>query len=88
MVGEILTRLHKLKGYHERVSFFDFRSNMNLALNGGVWDIANGTILRLAEGRIVSHAVKGYKALSQDDIQKLYGNPPVFNHLQWPESNR
>jgi hypothetical protein len=81
MVGELLTRLHKTKGYHERVKFFDFRSHMSLALNGGVWDITNGTILRLAEGKIVSHAVKGYKALTQGEIQKLYGNPPVFKHL-------
>jgi hypothetical protein len=87
-VSEFLTRLEKEKGYHERVTFFDYRQHMDLALNGGVWDITNGTILRLAEGKIVSHAVKGYKALTKDEIVKLYGEPPVFKHLQWPETNK
>ena len=61
---------------------------MGVCLNGGIWDINNGTILKLDEGRRITHAVRGFKSLSREQIRDMYGEPPVYMHLGWPESNR
>jgi hypothetical protein len=42
----------------------------------------------LTEGKIVSHAVRGFTALTKQEITKLYGQPPVFSQLKWPETNQ
>ena len=67
IVRDLLDKFHK-KGYHERVKFFDYRKHLSLALNGGVWDIKHGTIIRLAEGCVVTHAIRGYNKLTIQEI--------------------
>ena len=57
-----------------------------MCLNGAIFDIENGTILKLAEGQEVVRAMKGYKALTQKEIKQLYGSPPVFSHYVWPNT--
>jgi hypothetical protein len=56
---------------------------MGLCLNNAVFDIKNGTLLKLAEGREVSHAMKGLQKLSRQEINNLYGNPPIYKEFQF-----
>jgi hypothetical protein len=53
-----------------------------------VWDIQRGIVLKLAQGKIITHALFGFEQLSQSQIIEIYGNPPVFSALQWPQTNR
>jgi hypothetical protein len=57
-------------------------------LNCAVWDIQRGPILKLAEGKIITHAMLGFRKLTSNEIINMYGDPPVFNALRWPETNR
>ena len=43
-----LDELVSAKGYPETISEFHWEKNMNVYLNNAVWDIKNGTILKLA----------------------------------------
>jgi hypothetical protein len=54
-------------------------ANMTTGLSNAVWDIENGVFVKLTEGKIVSHAVRGFTALTKQEITKLYGQPPVFS---------
>ena len=73
-------------GYPEEVKSFDFDNNLTVALNGGVFDIEKGTILKLAEGRAITHALFGFDSLSAEKIKELYRGS-VYNDLKWPETN-
>jgi hypothetical protein len=55
-----------------------------------VWDIKNGTILKLTgPNRLITHAIHGFQKLSFGDLCTIYGNPPLFkDKLSWPESTR
>ena len=55
-----------------------------MCLNNAVWDINSGVILKLAEGKQISHAVYGLESLSEENIKKRYGDPPVFDSLHYP----
>jgi hypothetical protein len=57
-------------------------------MNGAVWDIENGTILKLTEDCLVSHAISGFKTLTEVQIRGIYGDPPIYNWLKWPKSIR
>jgi hypothetical protein len=57
-------------------------------LNNAVWDIDKGTILKLAEGGVITHAVLGLTVLTKKDIEELYGKPAVFEHLAYPETSK
>lgn len=41
-------------------------------------------MLRLVEGKVVSRARHGSKALTQGEIESAYGSPPVFSALNYP----
>jgi hypothetical protein len=62
--------------------------NLGVCLSNAVWDIENGTILKLTEGKYVSHAIRGFTVLSTQEIQKLYGETPIFSHLKWPQTKQ
>jgi hypothetical protein len=36
----------------------------------------------------VVHALRGLKELDSDELKKIYGEPPTFNHLCWPETTQ
>jgi len=36
----------------------------------------------------VLHAIRGFKKLTEQEIEAVYGSPPVYKHLKWPESPR
>ena len=82
-----MEKLHFNYGYPKEVMQFDYQ-NMSVCINNGIWDIHNGTILRLDEGRRITHAVRGFKALSRKEIRQIYGEPSVYMHLKWPDTNR
>ena len=56
--------------------------------NGLVWDIDNSTLLKLGEGRRVLQGIKGFNTLEEDHLQRNYGNPPTFNQIMWPLTNK
>lgn len=39
----------------------------------------NGPILKLGDGFRITKAVLGYENMSEKDIKKMYGDPPIFN---------
>jgi hypothetical protein len=53
-----------------------------------VWDIDKGTMLKLAEGGVITHAVLGLTVLSKKDIESLYGKPAVYEHLLYPDTHK
>ena len=56
-------------GYPDQVrDFFLQDKALEMCLNGAIFDIENGTILKLAEGQEVVRAMKGYRALTQKEI--------------------
>lgn len=77
------------EGYPEEVKKYDPKLLMLTQLNNGcVWDIDNGTLLKLGEDKQVLAAIYGFTKLSQREVQEMYGNPPIYTHLKWPETNR
>jgi hypothetical protein len=48
----------------------------------------SGTVLKLAARGVITHATLGYTPLSQLEIRKKYGNPPIYKPLKWPEAER
>jgi len=64
LVKTHLLELHNQFGYPEEICDFDWENNLGVCLNCAVWDIEHGTVLRLAEGKIVTHAVHGFQPLS------------------------
>ena len=57
-------------------------------MNNAVWDIEKGVVIRLGENKRVTHAIRGFSSLSKQEIIELYGDPPTFTNLKWPESIR
>jgi hypothetical protein len=57
-------------------------------LNNAIWDIDKGTILKLDENKIITHASIGLVSIGKHEIIRLYGNPPVFSNLKWPETTK
>jgi hypothetical protein len=55
-------------------------------MSNSVWDIDNGVILKLGEGRVITHAIRGFSKLSNTNIEELYGSPPIFRALKWPDT--
>ena len=75
------------EGYPESLKKYDPKLLSKTQLNNGcVWDIDNGTLLKLGEEGVVLAAVMGFQKLQPEGINELYGNPPVYTHLKWPET--
>ena len=71
----------------KKINEFDYDKNLEVFLPCAFWDIDKGTILKLAEGPYgltVTHAVKGFKPLSEDEIKKMY---PIgsLDYFEWPK---
>ena len=45
-------------------------------------------IVKLLEGKIVARAFRGFKELALDEIQTIYGDPPVLSSFEYPSSIR
>ena len=57
---------------------------MEVILDGAVWDIQAGLILKVGEGKVVTQALSGLKRLGYGQITTLYGEKPIFTPLDWP----
>jgi hypothetical protein len=75
-------------GYPEGIKDFDFENDLEVVLNCGVFDIEKGTVLKLVEGRQITHALHGFESLTMDKIKEMYGDPPIFKNLKWPDTNQ
>ena len=73
------------KGYPKEVEEFT-HDKLGVWLNCAVWDIPNGTILKLGEGRVITHGLLGFEKLSAKRLCRMYGDPPVFRNLLWPDT--
>jgi hypothetical protein len=69
-------------------SFTTIKDSKFIYLNCVVWDVDNGTMLKLAEGCLITHAILGYETLSREKIEEIYGFPPIFKNLKWPQTNK
>jgi hypothetical protein len=76
------------EGYPAETTDFDFDNDLNVFMNNAVWDIEHGIVLKLAEDKVITHAICGFENLSHTQIISIYGDPPVFKHLKWPQSSR
>ena len=63
-------------------------SLLGMTLNNTVWDIENCTLLKLGEGKVVTQANRGSLKLSQEEIEGIYGSPPVFQPLNYPTTSK
>jgi hypothetical protein len=51
-------------GYPKEIMQFDFNKHLNVCNNNAVWDISNGTILKIAEDGVITQAIRGFVSLS------------------------
>lgn len=74
-------------GYPKSVK--DFKqtdANLQLLLNWSIFDIDNGLIIKLVEGKEIVAAMRGFRALSKAQIIEVYGNPPIYHSYEWPNT--
>ena len=75
------------KGYPEQLKNYDPELLSQLQLsNGCVWDINTGLLLKLGERKEIVSAVYGFAKVNHKKIEEMYGSPPHYSHLKWPES--
>jgi hypothetical protein len=70
--------------YPAEIKNFDYENNLGVCLNNAVWDVHSGMVLKLVEGREISHAILGFESLDREEIVEVFGEPPVYQHLKWP----
>jgi hypothetical protein len=59
---------------------------LSVYLNYAVWDIEKGVILKIVEGKRITHAIRGYKKLEMKEIKELYGENAIFEPLNSKEN--
>jgi hypothetical protein len=57
-------------------------------MNGAVWDINTGAMLKLGEGNVITHAMLGFEKLTREKICGLYGDPPLFSAIKFQSTTR
>jgi hypothetical protein len=67
-----LKDLNKNHSYPTEVTKFTEKL-MSVFTNNIVWDIKHGLLLKIIEGKIITHAVRGFKPLSEKQIIEIYG---------------
>jgi HAD superfamily 5'-nucleotidase-like hydrolase len=65
---------------------FNYETDLAMCMNASIFDIDNGLVIKLAEGKEVVQAIKGLRKLNRDEIQAVYGNPPLYDAYQWPNT--
>jgi len=83
-----LRALHDELGYPDEILDFDCSEDsldFDLIQNSSLFDIDNGTLLKLGEDKEVLSALKGRNFLSKEEMIEIYGGPvPRYNKYQWP----
>lgn len=87
LISGHLKSLHENYGYDEKVLEFDYDKHLSLCLTNAVWDIQNGLVLKLSSEKEIFHAMRGYEKVSDSELYEIYGDPPTFKSLKWPETN-
>jgi hypothetical protein len=59
LVSDLLSGLTDI-GYDKEISDYKFTEHRDVILNYAVWDVEKGTILKLAEGGYITHAMLGF----------------------------
>lgn len=54
-------------GYPSQIAEFDI-GDLDMCLNNAVWDIQRGNLLKLAEGKLITRAYHGRRALSVQEL--------------------
>lgn len=79
--------MHRNDGYPKELLAID-EQEIGLCLNAAVWDVENGNVLKIGEGKRVLMAYHGMKLMSQEEIEVLYGTPAVFAAMDYPKTVR
>jgi hypothetical protein len=58
-----------------------------MCLNASIFDMDNGTVIKLAQNKEVIRAMKGFRVLTKKEIQKIYGSPPTYKSYSWPNTS-
>ena len=98
MIQSLLAGLHAWDSnkYPAEILDFDYTNNLNVCLGNVIWDIDQGTILKLAgsgvvefeKGREITHCLHGFKQLKTEEVyERYYGDPPQYDCLKWPETD-
>ena len=61
--------------------------HLSLCHNNSVWDIENNMVLKLAEGKEIVRAYRGYKEVQMSEIYEVYGKPPLYHSLDYPNKS-
>ena len=65
LVDSHLMALHQtIEGYPKEITDFNYAENFGVFLNNAIWDIENGTIIKVNSIKVVTHAVLGFEPLS------------------------
>jgi len=81
LVRTELTELIEHAKYPEEILNFDFEdeATLDMCMNGAIFDVDHGLVLKLVEGKEIVRAMKGFRILKQSEIVEIYGNPPIFH---------
>jgi hypothetical protein len=79
-----LAELHENFDYPAEILDFDYERDLRVCTNNVVWDVQHGTILKLVEGKFISHAICGFEKLDKNQIESIYGWKRIFKPLKWP----
>ena len=71
-------------GYPKELMDIDIEKELRLVQNASVFDMDNGLVIKMGEGKEVLRAMKGLKVLNTQEIEKIYGSPPIMKSYQWP----
>jgi hypothetical protein len=67
--------------YTAKITDFDCKKHLGMFLNNAIWDIKNNLVLKLAANKRVVRAMSGFKSLTAQEIEKVYGNPPIYGFV-------
>ena len=66
---------------------------LDFGCNNLVWDISNDLIVRLGSGKKIIKAMRAFEAISEEEIEKVYGAEKIFHtndftKEKWQEGRR
>ena len=91
LVDCLLTELVTKFKYPQQLTVFDFKKHGEWAClqeDVAVWDIDNNLMLFVADDGKIKRAYQGFKLMKQSKLNKLYGEPPTYSKMRWPEHCR
>ena len=80
--------MHEKFGYPIEITQAPADRLAGISLNNLVWDIENRMLLKLGEGKVVLQACKGSVRVERAEVEELYGTPPIYRPLEYPQATR